>query len=357
MITTSGGYHRQPTPHPLSAAPLGALMDSNSSKPDAAGSVPQIAPVPAGVERPLWSVMIPTFNCAKYLRETLESVLSQDPGPERMQIEVVDDCSDKDDPETVVRETGRGRVTFHRKPMNEGAVWNFNTCIERSRGHLIHVLNGDDLVEPGFYREFSAAFEASAECAAVFCRAFDIDGSRDLVGLSEFCQNLKEGSNDARELLMGNLIRSPAAVVRRSFYERYGGFDTSLVYTHDWDVWVRATVNSRARMLNRPLASYRTFDGNFSSRVRRSAEQFRDFLRFSEKRGAEGLTGFDRTAFNSNLVRWSFAEARHFQRLGDDEAARANYAFFRESSTLRQRGYIYLELFLRQLHSLLFASV
>ena len=49
-----------------------------------------IAPVPEWGRRPLWSVMIPTFNSAKYLRETLGSVLAQDPGPERMQIEVVD---------------------------------------------------------------------------------------------------------------------------------------------------------------------------------------------------------------------------------------------------------------------------
>ena len=43
--------------------------------------------------RPLWSVMIPTFHCARFLRQTLESVLSQDPGPDVMQIEIVDDCS------------------------------------------------------------------------------------------------------------------------------------------------------------------------------------------------------------------------------------------------------------------------
>jgi glycosyltransferase involved in cell wall biosynthesis len=46
--------------------------------------------------RPLWSVMIPTFRCARFLRRTLDSVLSQDPGQDVMQIEVVDDCSNND---------------------------------------------------------------------------------------------------------------------------------------------------------------------------------------------------------------------------------------------------------------------
>src|SRR6266478_3592096 len=69
-----------------------------------------IPPVTGEGPRPLWSVMIPTHDCAGYLRETLASVLRQDPGPEVMQIEVVDDHSTRDDPETVVRELGKGRV-------------------------------------------------------------------------------------------------------------------------------------------------------------------------------------------------------------------------------------------------------
>ncbi|HZG65515.1 MAG TPA: glycosyltransferase, partial [Herpetosiphonaceae bacterium] len=68
-----------------------------------------ITPVRDGAPRPLWSVMIPTYNCARYLRGTLESVLAQDPGPDHMQIEVVDDGS-QDDPAAVVAEVGRGRV-------------------------------------------------------------------------------------------------------------------------------------------------------------------------------------------------------------------------------------------------------
>jgi glycosyltransferase involved in cell wall biosynthesis len=332
-------------------------MNSNSGKSEGRSAEPRIAPVSAEVRRPLWSVMIPTFNCARYLRDTLESVLAQDPGPDQMQIEVVDDCSDIDNPAEVVNEIGGDRVSFHKKSVNEGAVRNFNTCLELSRGHLIHILHGDDFVEMGFYREIGAAFEASPECAAVFCRAFDIREDRDLLGLSNFCQSLRDASDNARELMMSNPMRTPGAVVRRCFYERYGGFDTSLVHVADWDMWVRAIVYGRARMLNRALASFRISDTSDTSRRRRSAEDLRDCLRFSEKKHAEGIEGFDRVAFNRELIRDSYAQVRHFRRLGDHDAVRANYSFFYENSNLRRRGQIYLELILRKLSYLVRGSV
>ena len=70
--------------------------------------------VPEGVSRPLWSVMIPIYKCADYLRETLASVLAQDLGSELMQIEVIEGHSTKDDPESVVRELAGDHVSFYR---------------------------------------------------------------------------------------------------------------------------------------------------------------------------------------------------------------------------------------------------
>ena len=112
----------------------------------------EIPPVSEGTNRPLWSVMIPTYHCACFLRQTLESVLSQDPGPDLMQIEVVDDGSTLDDPGAVVAAVGRGRVGFYRQPQNVGHTKNFETCLRRSRGKVVHLLHGDDYVLPGFYK-------------------------------------------------------------------------------------------------------------------------------------------------------------------------------------------------------------
>lgn len=135
----------------------------------------KILPVPQGTVRPLWSVMIPTYNCADYLRETLKTVLAQDPGMTQMQIEVVDDCSTKDDPEAIVEELGKGRVDFYQHPENVGYIRNFETCLQRSRGHLIHLLHGDDSVREGFYHTLQQPLQQYPDIGAVFCRHIYID--------------------------------------------------------------------------------------------------------------------------------------------------------------------------------------
>src|SRR5260370_192200 len=101
---------------------------------------PPIEPVAGGLPRPLWSVMIPAYNCADYLRHTLRGVLDQDPGPDRMQIQVVDDCSTKDDPAAVVREMGGGRIRYFRQPKNIRAIESVHTCgrpARRPPGHIL----------------------------------------------------------------------------------------------------------------------------------------------------------------------------------------------------------------------------
>ncbi|RYZ20011.1 MAG: glycosyltransferase, partial [Chitinophagaceae bacterium] len=90
---------------------------------------PTIAPLPPTENRPQFSVMIPAYNCAAYLIETLNSVLEQDFGEELMQIEVVDDCSTDTDVKALVHKIGGDRVTYFRQPQNVGSIRNFETCI------------------------------------------------------------------------------------------------------------------------------------------------------------------------------------------------------------------------------------
>ena len=73
-------------------------------------SPPVIRPVEDNLQRPLWSVMIPAYNCYKTLGETITSVVRQAPGKQQMQIEVVDDGSTDGDVKALVDRLGQGRA-------------------------------------------------------------------------------------------------------------------------------------------------------------------------------------------------------------------------------------------------------
>jgi glycosyltransferase involved in cell wall biosynthesis len=228
---------------------------------------PTIPPVPDGVPRPLWSVMIPTYNCAEYLRQTLASVLAQDPGPDVMQITVVDDHSTLDDPAAVVEELGRGRVEFYRQPHNVGLVKNFQTTLELSRGKLIHQLHGDDLVRDGFYQKMQTAFIENPEIGAAFCRYIMMDEQSHWQYISVLEQQ-ESGvlPNSWLDLIAGfQRIQTPSIVVRREVYEKLGGFDYRLpTAAEDWEMWVRIAANYPVWYEVEPLAMYRKHSGSIT---------------------------------------------------------------------------------------------
>ena len=244
---------------------------------------PSIAPIPEGVHRPLWSVMIPTYNCAHLLELTLKSVLQQDPGPEEMQIEVIDDRSTNDDPEAVVREIGKGRVSFFRQPQNVGAQANFTTCIQRSRGHLVHILHGDDAVLPGFYSRLREGFDKEPTIGAAFCRSIFIDDDSHWLNISEF-ESRVPGilSNWLEQIAVKNRIFFPSIVVRRSTYEKLGGFHSELIHTSDWDMWKRIAAHYPVWFEPQPLALYRQHAGSDTSRLVRSGADIADIRRSIE---------------------------------------------------------------------------
>ncbi|NJO90146.1 MAG: glycosyltransferase family 2 protein [Chloroflexia bacterium] len=127
------------------------------------------------LQQPSWTVLIPTFNCANFLKETLESVLNQDMGTKEMEIIVIDDCSTKDDPERVVKDIGRVGLSLSGNQKNVGKVRNYETGLLRSKGRFIHQLHGDDKVRPGFYIMMEELFRLHPDAMAGFCRSLYVD--------------------------------------------------------------------------------------------------------------------------------------------------------------------------------------
>ena len=277
----------------------------------------KISPIGYDSARPFWSVMIPTYHCARYLRQTLESVLAQDPRPDSMQIEVVDDCSTLDDPEGVVKEIGQGRVTFYRQPQNVGHTKNFETCLRRARGNVIHLLHGDDYVLDGFYQKMQNAFESQPEIGAAFCRQILIDDLGNQLNSSPLEQATSGIPNDWLERLAEEQrIMTPSIVVRRDVYERLGGFDSRLICSEDWEMWVRVASQYPIWYEVEPLAVYRMHSASNTGRHIRNGDDVRYnrmaieiFKRYLPKEIANQVTKKARETYALSALETAYAMA------------------------------------------------
>jgi glycosyltransferase involved in cell wall biosynthesis len=277
--------------------------------------------------------MIPTYNCASYLRETLASVLAQDPGPDLMQIEVVDDHSTRDEPAAIVADIGRGRVTFHRQTRNVGHVANFNTCLMRARGHLVHLLHGDDAVRPGFYDELGAAFDRAPQIGAAFCRHIIMDGDSHWTVISRL-EESRSGvlENGLERIAIGQRLQTPSMVVRRSVYEKIGGFDDRIAsYGEDWEMWVRIAAHYPVWYHTEPLAVYRVHRSSLSGETVRTGRNGDD-LRIAIELNKAWLPP-DRVEALTRAARDANAHAclRRAYRLANAGEMKASLAQLRES--------------------------
>jgi len=241
---------------------------------------PSIEPLQDEASRPFWSVMIPTYNGTQYLAQTLESVLQQDPGADMMQIEVVDDCSTKDDPEALVKEIGQGRVLFYRNPQNLGLLANWDSCINRARGQWVHLLHQDDYVLSDFYASLKKGILQEPTIGALLTRHIFIDGEGDWQALSELEQRNPGVLIDWLEKIATiQRVQFPAIVVKRSTYEKLGGFCNQVRSAADWEMWKRIAANYPIWYEPKLLACFRLHSSSTTSSLIKRGENISDTYR------------------------------------------------------------------------------
>ncbi|MES2447346.1 MAG: glycosyltransferase [Bacteroidota bacterium] len=240
---------------------------------------PQILPLPQSDDRPLWSVMIPSYNCINYLRKTIESVLIQAESATLMQIEVIDDFSTDGDVEALVKELGKGRVGFFQQSENGGSLRNFETCINRAKGKYVHILHGDDLVRPGFYKEITNLFEKYPEAGAAFTGCTEINENDEYLWDSKKILDEPGIIKDwFLQIATGQLLQTPCMVVKREVYENLGSF-YAVHYGEDWEMWNRIAAKYPTAYTPLKLASYRVHSNNITGNALKTGQNLKDIAK------------------------------------------------------------------------------
>lgn len=188
--------------------------------------------------QPLVSVVTPTYNQAAFLRDTIESVLSQDyPAIEH---QIIDDGSTDETPEILKEYEGRGWIERHE---NRGQTPTINKGWERAKGEILTWLNSDDTFLPGAVTAGVDYLQKNPDVGIVFADTLftnpdgsPIERSKDRSGFDFDDWFIRRCENP---------IPQPSAFIRRRVIEDIGVLDPKFYYFMDWDFWLRAGVNHR----------------------------------------------------------------------------------------------------------------
>jgi glycosyltransferase involved in cell wall biosynthesis len=178
----------------------------------------------------LVSVVTPSFNQGRFIRATIESVLSQD--YPHIEYTVMDGGS-TDETAAVVSEYS-SRLTWISEK-DRGQSHAINKGFRMAKGEVASWLNSDDTIQPGAVRHAVRAFERNPTLGAVYGEGYRIDIEGNTTGRFPFT----EPFNLWKLIYLSDYILQQTVYFRRNVFEAIGYLNEDLHWGMDWDILIR----------------------------------------------------------------------------------------------------------------------
>jgi glycosyltransferase involved in cell wall biosynthesis len=205
---------------------------------------------------PLVSVVTPSFNQGRFIRATIESVLSQDYG----NIEyIVMDGGSTDETAAIVGEYG-SRLVFVSKA-DRGQAHAINEGFGLAKGKVLAWLNSDDVFLPGAVGAAVRALNCNPDAGLVYGDGYLIDAAGNVTGRFPHSRE----PDLWRLVHLSDYILQQSVFFRREALDDVGYLDESLHYGLDWDLLIRIGFKYRLAYVSQNLACLREYAETKSS--------------------------------------------------------------------------------------------
>lgn len=204
------------------------------------------------------SVIIPTYNCDKYICEALDSVLHQTCSD--YEIIVIDDGST--DTTKAIIDTGYQTVRYYYME-NNGVAAARNFGISKAQGELIAFLDADDKWLPEKLEKQAVLFLKNDTLGMAFTenRFFDEQGMQS----KKVCkrERLMEG-DIVKNIFLKSYVVTSTVMVRKQVFDAVGLFEEGLTVAEDDNMWMRIGMKYSVELLDEPMLMYRMTEGSLS---------------------------------------------------------------------------------------------
>lgn len=202
---------------------------------------------------PTISVIMPSYQQAKYIERSLESILAQN--YEQIEIVVADGASVDGSIEILERMSKEHpNLSFVSEP-DDGPAHALNKALAKSRGTIIGWLNSDDIYSPNIFSKIVDFFNEHPEKIMVYGQGLHIDETGNELGHYP-TQNPNVG---LQGFAKSCFICQPTVFFKRSMYTMLGPLDASSKTAFDYEYWMRAFRNfpNRIGFIDEVLAKSR----------------------------------------------------------------------------------------------------
>lgn len=232
------------------------------------------------------TVVIPAYNAAQYLSETLESVLCQTFTD--FEVLIIDDGSTDSTAELAHSYAQREQRIRYFLQANQGVSASRNKGIELAKGEFIAFLDADDQWLPNKLQSHVHHFHSSPNLGISFARVEFMSSDGQPTGV---LSNSKLREIVIKDLYYENLIVTPSnAVIRRAAFEQAGDFnqDRGLMGMEDAELFVRILCEGwKVEGIHQVLTRYRTAEAGVSSNLYRMEQHWETFSQEVQKYAPE----------------------------------------------------------------------
>lgn len=244
---------------------------------------------------PIISVVIPVYNCAPYLKEAIQSVLSQTISD--FECIIINDGS-TDESKAIIQSFTDSRIIYAENEQNSGLVYSLNKGLDLAKGQYIVRMDGDDICMPDRFQK-QIDFLKTTDNSFVGAQTTCIDEQGKNIENNLF-GNKRYTYNELRKIIPKiNILPHPTIMGDAEIFKKYRY--RKGIKTEDYDLWLRVLSDKiKIEILPDILLQYRVHNQSYTNATLRkkknpSWEDFlgkKQFLSYRIKNGKFGAFEF-----------------------------------------------------------------